>query len=167
KKEDICDTLLEGYRASLKEKGCAFVLGERHRWLRVIAENELRDPVRFWKKMDALPTFQGKTPISAIDAIEHLMPAPRIRYRLAHRTAGLGSLGHARFVAIADWHGGRIAREAKALAPSAAHWAQSVEATKNGGQKVDARKSEARAHAGPAEILYQVILNQAVRCPDP
>jgi Uncharacterized protein conserved in bacteria (DUF2252) len=147
KKEDICDTLLEGYRASLKEKGCAFVLGERHPWLRVIAENELRDPVRFWKKMDALPTFQGKTPISAIDAIEHLMPAPRIRYRLAHRTAGLGSLGHARFVAIADWHGGRIAREAKALVQSSACWAQNQKA--------------------PAEILYQTIIDRAVRGPDP
>jgi hypothetical protein len=147
KKEDICDTLLEGYRASLEEKGCAFVLGERHAWLRLIAENELRDPVRFWKKMDALPTLHAKAPVSAIDAIEHLMPAPGIRYRLAHRTAGLGSLGHARYVAIADWHGGRIAREAKALVQSSSCWAQNQKA--------------------PAEILYQTIMNRAVRCPDP
>ena len=53
------------------------------------------------------------------------MPAPGIPFRLTHRTAGLGSLGHARYVAIADWHGGRIAREAKALVPSSSHWAQS------------------------------------------
>jgi len=50
------------------------------------------------------------------------MPAPGISYRLVHRVAGLGSLGHARYVAIADWHGGRIAREAKALAPSSNCW---------------------------------------------
>jgi hypothetical protein len=66
---------------------------------------------------------------------------------VVHRTAGLGSLGHARYVAIADWHGGRIAREAKALVPSSVCWAQD-------------QKS-------PAEILYQTIINRAVRCPDP
>src|SRR5271165_4356394 len=151
KREDICGTLLEGYRESLREQGRPFVLGEQHQWLRLIAEGELRDPVRFWQKMDALPTLKTEAPVSAVDAIEHLMPTPGIPYRLAHRTAGLGSLGHARYVAIADWHGGRIAREAKALVPSSSHWAQNF-GTKDG---------------GPAEILYQTIINRAVRCPDP
>ena len=157
KREDICTAMLEGYHEGMEEKGCAFVLGERHQWLRRIAEGELRDPVRFWAKMDALPTLKGECPVSAVDAIEHLMPAPGIKYRLAHRTAGLGSLGHARYVAIADWHGGRIAREAKALVPSSSHWAQSVEAEKKGAGQAE----------GPAEILYQTIINRAVRCPDP
>ena len=152
KREDICTTLLDGYRESMLQKGSPFVLGESHQWLRHIAEGELRDPVHFWDKMDALPTLKTECPISAIDAIEHLMPARSIPYRLTHRTAGLGSLGHARYVAIADWHGGRIAREAKALVPSSSHWAQSIEADKN---------------CGPAEILYQTIINRAVRCPDP
>jgi hypothetical protein len=152
KKEDICDTLLEGYRESIKEGGRAFVLGEKHQWLRLIAEGELRDPVQFWKKMDALPTLKAEVPVSAIDALEHLMPAPGIKYRLAHRVAGLGSLGHARYVALADWHGGRIAREAKALVPSSACWAETLHAP---------------GEAGPGEILYQTIINCAVRCPDP
>ena len=147
KREDICGTLLEGYRESIKQGGCAFVLGEQHQWLRLIAESDLRDPVRFWTKMDALPTLKTAVPVSAIDAIEHLLPAPGIKFRVVHRTAGLGSLGHARYVAIADWHGGRIAREAKALVPSSVCWAQD-------------QKS-------PAEILYQTIINRAVRCPDP
>lgn len=151
KREDICGTLLEGYDAGMETKGRPFVLGERHEWLRFIAEGELRDPVRFWQKMDAIPTLKGTAPVSAVDAIEHLMPAPGISYRLAHRVAGLGSLGHARYVAIADWHGGRLAREAKALAPSSSYWAQTVDSK----------------HAGPAEILYQTIINRAVRCPDP
>jgi hypothetical protein len=167
KRDDICTAMLEGYRESMQQKGSPFVLGERHQWLRRIAEGELRDPVHFWAKMDALPTLKTECPISAIDALQHLMPAPGIPFRLAHRVAGLGSLGHARYVAIADWHGGRIAREAKALVPSAAHWAQSVKTNKNGGRKIDVRKSESQAHEGPAEILYQVILNQSVRCPDP
>jgi hypothetical protein len=50
-------------------------------------------------------------------------------------------------VAIADYNGGRIAREAKALVPSAVYWA--------GGAK------------SATEINYGTILSRAVRCPDP
>ena len=39
------------------------------------------------------------------------------------RTAGGGSLGRPRYVVIADWRGGRVVREAKALVPSAWNWA--------------------------------------------
>jgi len=152
KREDICGTMLEGYCEAMQEKGCPYVLGEKHEWLRRIAEGELRDPVRFWQKIDALPTLKTECPVSAIDALQHLMPAPGIPFRLTHRTAGLGSLGHSRYVAIADWHGGRIAREAKALVPSSSHWAQTLDSKKND---------------GPTEILYQTIINRAVRCPDP
>jgi hypothetical protein len=157
KREDICTAMLEGYREAMQEKGCPFVLGEKHQWLRLIAEGELREPVHFWAKMDALPTLKAACPISAIDALQHLMPAPDIPFRVAHRVAGLGSLGHARYVAIAEWHGGRIAREAKALGPSSSYWAQTVEAEKSGDGK----------NESPAEILYQTIVNRAVRCPDP
>src|SRR5277367_2846652 len=57
-----------------QQKGCPFVLGERHQWLRRIAEGVLREPVHFWQKMDALPTLKTECPVSAIDAIEHLLP---------------------------------------------------------------------------------------------
>jgi len=147
KARDICDSVLDGYREGLREGGKPFVLDEDHTWLRLIAESELRDPVRFWGKMDALTPVKDPVPISATDAMEHLMPAPNLKYRVFHRVAGLGSLGHARFVALADWHGGRIAREAKALVSSACDWAQ--------------------GHDGAAEILYQTIITRAVRCPDP
>jgi Uncharacterized protein conserved in bacteria (DUF2252) len=152
KREDICDRVLAGYRESMKDGGQPFVLGDRHRWLRLIAEGELRDPVRFWKKMDSLPTLKTAIPISASDAVTHLMPAPGIKFRVAHRVAGLGSLGHARYVALGDWCGGRIAREAKALVPSSACWAESLKADED---------------RGPAEILYQTIINRAIRCLDP
>ncbi|HEY6371352.1 MAG TPA: DUF2252 family protein [Candidatus Sulfotelmatobacter sp.] len=147
KQKDICDAIREGYVDGMRDGGLPFVLGENHDWLRQIAESELRDPVHFWAKMDALPTVKGDVPISAIDAIEHLMPARDLPYRLASRVAGLGSLGHARYVAITDWHGGRIAREAKALVSSACYWAKDYE--------------------GPPEILYQAIISRAVRCLDP
>ena len=47
----------------------------------------------------------------------------RFAFRVGHRQAGLGSLGRQRFTAVVDdWHGGVLAREAKALAPSAWRW---------------------------------------------
>ena len=147
KRKDICDSIIDGYREGLRAQGPPFVLGESNEWLRQIAESELRDPIHFWGKMDALPTVREQVPISAIDAIEHLLPARNLEYRLARRVAGLGSLGHARYVAIADWNGGRIAREAKALVSSACYWACD--------------------HDGPSEILYQTIISRAIRCPDP
>lgn len=146
KHKDICDAVVEGYREGIRAGGQPFVLGESNRWLRQIAESELRDPVHFWAKMDALPTIRQEVPGSAVDAIEHLMPTRDVSYRVAHRVAGLGSLGRQRYVAIADWHGGRIAREAKAMVSSACYWAKDQ---------------------GPSEILYQTILSRAVRCPDP
>jgi len=145
--KDICDAIVDGYHTGLREQGRPFVLGEYHVWLRQIAESELRDPVRFWAKMDALSLVKDPVPVTAIEAIEHMMPAHGLRYHVAHRVAGLGSLGHARYVAMAEWHGGRIAREAKAMVSSACDWANE--------------------YPGPSEILYQTIISRAVRCPDP
>jgi hypothetical protein len=147
KDKDICAAMLEGYRKSLEVGGLPFVLAEDNTWLRDIAFAESRDPVHFWQAMVALPRMQGEIPPSAKDALEHLMPGPGLPYQVFTRIAGMGSLGHLRLVAIADYHGGRIAREAKALVPSAVYWA--------GGSK------------GPSDINYQAIITQAVRCPDP
>ncbi len=146
KPKESAVAILEGYGRGMEEDGRPFVLGERHEWLRAIAESKLRDPVVFWGKMDRLPTVKGEIPESAREAIEHLLPERGLPYRLASRRAGLGSLGHLRVVAIAEYKGGRVAREAKALTPSAMQWLN---------PKL------------PAEILYAVILRRAVRCPDP
>jgi len=146
KPKDSSDAILTGYQKSLEQRGRPYVLEEEHSWLRAIAESKLRDPVVFWQKMVRLPAVRGEIPESARDALEHLLPQPGLDYRLAHRVAGMGSLGRVRIVAIAEWNGGLIAREAKALAPSASHWAD--------------------PHL-PREILYGAILRRAVRCPDP
>jgi uncharacterized protein DUF2252 len=145
--KESTEAILEGYRRALQEGGRPFVLEEEHGWLRSIAESKLRDPVVFWQRMDRLPTLRGDAPESAREAIEHMMPEPGLRYRVVRRIAGLGSLGHARLVAIADWKGGRVAREAKALVPSSLHWLNPKRA--------------------PGEILYSAVLRRAVRCPDP
>ena len=143
----ICEAILESYLQGLRQGGRPFVLGEQNEWLRLIAESDLRDPVVFWRKMDTLPPAKGKVPPSALAAIERLMPLRDLAYRLKSRVSGLGSLGHMRYVAICDWKGGRIAREAKALVPSACSWAA--------------------GYRGPKKILYQTLMTQAVRCPDP
>lgn len=141
------DAILTGYSEGLKSGGQPFVLAEQHRWLRDIATNKLRDPVGFWQKMEALLPVKGAIPQSARVALDHLMPEPGLSYSLRRRVSGLGSLGRPRFVALADWLGGKIAREAKALGPSACAWA---------GES-----------PGLTTIFYQSMVDQAVRCRDP
>jgi uncharacterized protein (DUF2252 family) len=147
KAKEACAAILEGYRKSLAADGRPFVLEEEHTWLRQIATGELRDPVHFWQKMNSLPKINAGISASAREALEHLLPERGLSYRTIRRVAGLGSLGHVRVVALADCHGGRIAREAKALVPSAVDWAKGVK--------------------GAEEILYQTVISRAVRCPDP
>ena len=91
--------------------------------------------------MEAGRTKKRPQGVGALDA------RSRAQVRIAQRIAGLGSLGRERYVAIADWRGGKLAREAKALATSAYAWAL-------GGK-------------GKKGILYQDALDRAVRCPDP
>jgi hypothetical protein len=142
----VSKAILDGYVACLRSGGRPFVLEEHHPWLRAIAIGELRNPERFWNKMDELPSVQD-IPKSARRALESLLPERDMEFRVAHRVAGVGSLGHERYVAIAEWQGDRIARESKALTSSACVWAY--------GQK------------GSKRILYPDILENACRDPDP
>jgi len=75
------------------------------------------------------------------------MPHKDVDYRLIHRTAGEGSLGRPRFVALVDYKGGRIAREAKVALPSAWGWA-------NG-------------NPDNREVYINQGIDAAVRCKDP
>jgi hypothetical protein len=139
--------ILDGYRGALEVGGRPFALAERHCALRTMAVARLHEPERFWEKLHALPLLDGPIPAGASKAIARMMPERGLEFRVAHRVAGLGSLGRERYVALADWHGGSVAREAKALAPSACVWAERGK--------------------GSAPILYQEILDCAVRCRDP
>ena len=145
--EEACSAILAGYREGLESGGKPFVLEENNRWLREAATGELRDPVHFWGKMNELPSVRGEVPKGARKALEDLLPAPGLIYRVAHRVAGLGSLGRERYVALADWSGGRVAREAKALLPSACVWAKDDKGSK--------------------KILYEEIITGAARALDP
>ena len=149
----VCDLkdglaeLLKGYTASLEAGGRPYVLAEHHPALRLMATARLHEPEVYWDKLHGLPALPDDPPPSAVKALASLMPEKGLKWRISHRVAGLGSLGRERFVAVADWDGGSVAREAKALAPSACVWAESGK--------------------GTAPIHYQEIIDRAVRCPDP
>jgi hypothetical protein len=145
--KDASRAILEGYGESLASGGRAFVLAERHTALREMAVHRLKEVCGFWEKLDNCTPIKGKVPAGAAKGISRMLPVPDLPLRCVHRVAGLGSLGRQRFVALAEWHSGKIAREAKAMAPSACWWA--------GGGK------------GPSRIAYQQILDTSVRCPDP
>jgi hypothetical protein len=142
-----CAAILDGYRAGITNGGGPFILEREHRWLRQLAIGGLRDPLAFWARMDALPDCTDAAPRKVVKLLAASLPEPGLDFRLAHRVAGLGSLGHPRFVALAEWRGGSVAREAKALTKSAYGWA-------TGATKGD-------------KICYGKVLRRAKRCPDP
>jgi Uncharacterized protein conserved in bacteria (DUF2252) len=111
----------EGYRDALAVGGKPFILAEDHQWLRLMALSKLRDPVHFWEKLTHLPAFTAKAPDEVRELLEESLP-PKSTYSLRKRIAGLGSLGHPRIVALSSSGGAYIAREAKAIRPSASAW---------------------------------------------
>lgn len=140
-----CEALAEGYAEGVASDGRPYVLEEEHGWLRRVALGKLRSPVAFWSHIDGLPgTRRSHATVTRLLAAA--LPDPSLQFRLCHRSAGLGSLGRPRFVAIAEWRGGRVAREAKALAPSAWTWAT--------GRRT-------------SRIRYDEVIRQAIRVPDP
>ena len=144
--ESACEAILEGYRAGLRHGGRPMVLAEHHPSLRQMAVERLKQPEAFWEKLNALPSWRGKIPASAKRALLRELPDPDLACRIVHRVSGLGSLGRRRFVALAAWHGGSVAREAKELAESAWTWARPRRKTK---------------------IYYEELLGRIPRCPDP
>jgi hypothetical protein len=143
----ISNGILAGYRKGLKSGGEPYVLAEYNTWLRDLMLDSLKDPLDFWEKLDMLPTLKEDLPEEAKQAIENTLPRPKIRYRTAHRTAGLGSLGRRRYVALIKLCRSHAAREVKELTASACSWALGDKAS--------------------STIFYTNILNNAVRCRDP
>jgi hypothetical protein len=142
-----CDQILSGYIGSLKSGGRPFVLAEQNRFLRDIAQHQLSDPRLFWDRLQSWPTVsKSRIPKEAVAAVESSMPRPIPQYRIVARESGVGSRGLPRFVAIYSLYGGLVAREAKALAPSAAAW-------------LDGKQART--------LHITELLQKAVRTPDP
>jgi hypothetical protein len=121
-RREAAEAIEEGYRDSLAAGGKAFVLAEDHQWLRLLALSKLRDPVKFWAKLGQFPPYTAKPPAEVRKLIESALPAANCPYTLKKRIAGLGSLGHPRILAISTWQRSLVAREAKAIRPSAWVW---------------------------------------------
>jgi hypothetical protein len=145
--QDACDAILEGYRRTLREGGCPIVLGEREVTLERLGIDAIEPPEDFWPKLQALPVRRQPLSKDVRQALERSLPDARLEYKVVRREAGIGSLGLQRFVAIANWKGGLVAREAKAMVPSACVW-------------LDRRPRRGQS-------LYQRAIEGAVRSHDP
>jgi Uncharacterized protein conserved in bacteria (DUF2252) len=120
-RREASEAIEEGYRDALTAGGKPFILAEDHQWLRLMALSKLRDPVHFWDKLTHLPPFTAKPPTEVRELLEESLLAKSL-YQLKKRIAGLGSLGHPRILALSSSGGAFIAREAKAIRPSASAW---------------------------------------------
>jgi hypothetical protein len=119
-----CTAILDGYAQSLTAGGHAYVLEEHHPTLRALAYAEERDPEWFWAKLARARTV--RPPSALARRLARDLPRGTVKPRYVARVAGLGALGHPRYVALAQAQGSWLAREAKAMLPSAAGWATST-----------------------------------------
>jgi Uncharacterized protein conserved in bacteria (DUF2252) len=145
--KDGCEAMLDGYRQSLTTGGRPIVLAEREQKLGKLGVDSFKPPPDFWAKLDQLPTVRRPLAANVKRALEKTLPDRRMEYKVVRRRAGLGSLGQERFVAIGDWEGGLIAREAKAMLPSSCLWLT--------------------GKRGTNQSLYETAIRSAIRSPDP
>jgi hypothetical protein len=141
---EAATAVLEGYSESLQGGGNPFILEESHPGLREMAMDAEREPTKFWSKLVKLPC--ATPPKSIQQLLQRSFPHEARDLAFSHRTAGVGSLGRPRYVAIASCNGGLVAREAKPWLPSAWGWAKG---------QLKERPSSLR------------LLKRAVRQPDP
>lgn len=139
---DICDAILRGYARGIEDPG-PIVLERDHRWLREAVLLPEEDRTKFWSKLD---TPAQDIPPRFADALMAALPRPIADMRFFPRSAGTGSLGRPRFVAVAEWQGGPIVREVKAVLPPV--WSL-------------------RPDAGDPHIRAQDIATGVHRAPDP
>jgi len=140
---EACEAILDGYREGLETGGKAFVVHGNHNWLSNAYVKSEKSAEKFWEKLNQLPVMEKEAPPEVREMLEAGLPSQGMDYRIVHRQAGVGSLGRPRYTALAEWQGGFVGCEAKALIPSAAAWA----------------KKKLKG----AEVQYEEVLARAVR----
>lgn len=147
--DTVCAAVTKGYAAGLRAPR-PFVLDYDHPGLRrrFAVTEEAR--AAFWRKIEKqrakAERKRPSVPAAYADALCRAMPERVPSTEFWPRSAGTGSLGRPRWVAFAEWRGGPILREAKALVPSG--WT--------------------RTHApGDGEIRAGEIATGRYRAPDP
>ena len=146
--KQTCRAILSGYVSQLERGGQPFVLEEEHLQMRGLATHAERDPVVFWKKLTAVlkdpPAHVSAEIETALKRdLQGAIACCEIR---ARRRVGMGSLGKPRYVAMANFMGAWVAREAKAVTPPATAFLDSK-----------------RPHISRVAEM----LSRAVRCADP
>ena len=141
---DVSDAILKGYRNGLANPRPT-LLDEDETWMRAKVACSDDDRVNFWTENRR--AARGRAAAGNCHRSESKdLPADATLDRFASRAKGGGSLGRPRFVAIAEWRGGRIVREAKALVTSGWNFAHGDLA---------------------APIQFLTIANGTFRSPDP
>lgn len=92
------------------------VLDRDHGWLLEQVAVSEKKRAKFWKKIEE--SKWSKAPAAYRAALSAAMPGRRLAMKTAPRTAGAGSLGRPRWIGLAEWCGGPVVREAKAVLPS-------------------------------------------------
>lgn len=130
----VCSAILQGYREGLKAPQ-PIVLDRDRRWLRELVVVSEKKRAKFWKKIEKAEA--ERAPARYRKILTAAMPERGIAIaKTARRVAGAGSLGRPRWIAVADWRGAPVVREAKALVTSA--WV-----LKHGSGKATIRSGEA------------------------
>lgn len=115
--------ILDGYKQGVMRPHPA-LLDEHETWMRSYVACSDQDRAAFWREVKAYPDARPPRQVAA--ALKGSLPPGAPLVRFASRRKGNGSLGRPRYVAIAQWRGGQIVRETKALVPSAWDWAHGL-----------------------------------------
>jgi hypothetical protein len=146
--EHVASEVLTGYRKQLAMGARPLVLAEQEEHLWKLARDHSAHPKQWWherRRPDPLPPHSPVTEVEEFLCRDFPDANPDV-FAWGTRRAGLGSLGRPRVVAVAQWYGSLVCREAKAVLPSAWDWAGGV------------RDAEPRARA---------LLASPTRAPDP
>ena len=119
-RREAATAIAEGYQKGL-EQPRPMLLDEHEHWLRRLVGGAANASQKFWKEVDCYP--DAKLPAPVRRALRRSLPGNARIERYASRVKGSGSLGRPRYLVIGLWQGGRLVQEAKALVPSAWHWA--------------------------------------------
>src|SRR5581483_1152787 len=124
---EIASAILEGYRRGLSAPR-ATLLDEDEAWAQPLIVCSDRARKRFWREARDYPA--AKPPREVARHLKQSLPTGSGKVHYASRVSGSGSLGRPRYVAMAEWRGDHVVREAKALVPSAWTWAHAARSHK-------------------------------------
>lgn len=141
--EEGVAAILEGYRDGLTG-GRPFILDEaEHEAIRAVAHAR-HDPAGEWDAIRSKGDEQAPSDPEVLHFLLTSLPQGARPRTFRRPLRGLGALGRPRWMVIADWNGGPVAREAKATAPSA-----SVMPARPASRITDHRRLAAEARRAP------------------